>query len=206
MSQPPGQNKWICLDEKKLLESPVMEIIQRDCKSSEDDRVHRFYLLKSRDWCNIIPITEDGKVVMVRQYRIGISEHTLEVPGGVSDPEDHDLQAAAIRELTEETGYVPMPGARCVPIGWSHPNPAMINNRVHSFVIGPVRRDQTQNLDDGEMIDVVEVPLEEIADRILRGEITHALMLNTFFFLLLKDPKASALVAGCLRDFTTLQK
>src|SRR4051794_9571512 len=125
------KNTWVCEREETLLKSPVMEIVQRDCTSSEDQRLHRFYLLKSKDWCNIIPITEDGKVVLVKQYRIGISDHTLELPGGIADVSSESLKDAAIRELAEETGYVPLPGARCEELGWTHPNPAILDNRVH---------------------------------------------------------------------------
>src|SRR4051812_20674351 len=127
-----GKNEWICKSEKIIIDSPFMKFIQRDCQSSEDERDHRFYLLRSRDWCNIIPITEGGNIVMVRQYRIGISDHTLEFPGGVVDPSDQDLQASAIREMAEETGYVALPDAKCVELGWTNPNPAILDNKCHS--------------------------------------------------------------------------
>jgi 8-oxo-dGTP pyrophosphatase MutT (NUDIX family) len=178
-----------------------MNIVERDSRSSEDGRTHRFYLLQSRDWCNIIPVTEDGKVVLVRQHRIGIDEQSLEIPGGIVDPEDADVQAGAIREMIEETGYVPVPGAKCRALGSSHPNPAILNNRVHSFVIGPVRREKDQKLDEGEMIECVEVPIAEIPEMIRRGDISHALMLNTFFFLALEDEKIRIGLARCLESF-----
>src|SRR5262245_52453780 len=97
------RNQWITESEKTLISSPVMEIIQRDARSSEDGRAHKFYVMKSRDWCNIIPVTEDGKVVLVKQWRIGIDRHTLEVPGGVADQTDKDVRSAALREMAEET-------------------------------------------------------------------------------------------------------
>lgn len=184
------KNTWICEAERVLITSPVIDIVERDCRSSEDDRTHRFYLMRSRDWCNIIPVTEDGKIVMVKQYRIGISEHTTELPGGVADASDESLQAAAIREMTEETGYAPLPGARCVPLGWAWSNPAMLNNRTHAFVIGPVGRTQEQKLDTGEMIEVVEIAPEDIPEMIARGELNHALHLNTLLFLMLQSPNA----------------
>jgi ADP-ribose pyrophosphatase len=196
------KNSWICQSERTLISSPVISIVEQICRSSEDQREHTFYQMRSHDWCNIIPVTEDGKIVLIRQYRIGIAAHTLEVPGGVADPTDVDLQAAAVRELEEETGYAPLPGARCVSLGWTHPNPAILNNRCHSFVVGPVKRVKAQSLDPGEMIDVEEVTLNELAARIERGEITHALMLNAFFFLLMRSREGSGLLARELQAFS----
>jgi len=65
---------------------------------------HDFYILESRDWINIIPLTDDHQVVMIRQYRHGSREVTLEIPGGLVDPGDTPKKAA-VRELLEETGY-----------------------------------------------------------------------------------------------------
>lgn len=196
-----SKNKWICTEEKTLVRSPFMEIIQRECKSSEDNRTHRFFLFKSRDWCNIIPITADGKVVLVKQFRIGVSEHTLEIPGGVVDPADTDIQTAAIREMAEETGYVPLPHARCIPLGWTHPNPAIQDNRCHLFVVGPVQKQKNQSLDPGEMIEVSEVPIEEFLKNLTQSEITHALILNAFLLLLLKAPETLSILSRELEGF-----
>ena len=185
-----NKNAWVAVSETTILESSFMEIIQRDCRTSDDvhpPRTHRFYLFKSRDWCNIIPVTEDGKIVMVKQFRAGINDHTVEIPGGVADGEDHDIQASALREMTEETGYTLLPGARCVKLGASFPNPAIQDNRTHSFVVGPVKKSQEQKLDYGEMIDVVEIPFAQIPEMIRSGEISHALMLNAFLYLALEQ-------------------
>lgn len=199
---PHSKNSWITESERTVLDSPVMRIVERQCRSSEDHRSHRFFLFQSRDWCNIIPVTEDGNVIFVRQFRIGISAHTLEVPGGVMDPTDADEETAAIREMTEETGYEPMPGYRCLKLGASFPNPAIQDNRVHSFIVGPVKRVREQKLDAGEMIEIVEIPLEEIPSRVFSGEISHALMLNTFFFATLQGEGGTQSLVEKLRSFT----
>src|SRR4051794_28955770 len=120
-----AQNRWICETEKTILSFPIMDIIEKQCRSSESEKQFKFYLLRTNDWCNVIPITEDGKIVMVRQFRIGIDDHTLELPGGVASAEDKDTLATAIRELEEETGYVPVSGSRCISLGDTFPNPAM---------------------------------------------------------------------------------
>ena len=192
-------NDWITDAERIVIDSPFIKVLERDCHSSEDDRKHRFYLLKSRDWCNIIPITESGNIVLVKQFRVGVNQHTLEIPGGVIDPSDPTPSACAVRELIEETGYVPVEGAECIDLGWNHPNPAIQDNRCFSFVIGPVRKERDQNLDYGEMIEIIEKPIEEIPHLIRTQQITHALMLNTFFRLGLQSEAGAQALCDQMR-------
>ena len=190
---------WVCEREETVINSPFMQVLRQHCRSSLDQREHQFYLLKSRDWCNIIPVTQDGKIVMIRQYRIGIADYTLEIPGGVMDsgenPED-----SALRELKEETGYVLKSGGRVKNLGWTFPNPAILDNRCHSLIAGPVEKAHKQTLDDGEIIEVVEVPISEIAEKISNGTINHALILNPFLKLLLDEEKNLAELLGRFKD------
>jgi 8-oxo-dGTP pyrophosphatase MutT (NUDIX family) len=200
-----SRNSWICDREKTIIDSPFVQFVERDCHSSEDGKRHRFYVLRSKDFCNIIPVTEDGKVVLVRQFRQGIDQHTLEIPGGLVDPTDHDLQAAAIREMIEETGYEPLPGATSRRVSSALANPAIMNNFCHSFIIGPVRRSREQSLDEGEMIDVVEVPFVELPAMIARGEINHGLILNAFLALALQTTEGEKALIQQLSAFTRSQ-
>jgi ADP-ribose pyrophosphatase len=205
MSKDKNRNSWIRIAERKIVSSPFMDFIERDYESSEDaQKKQKFYVLNSRDWCNVIPITEEGKLVMVRQFRVGVEGYTLEPPGGVVDAEDKDVASAALREMTEETGYVALPGAKTVSLGWTFPNPAIMNNRAHSFVVGPVRKEKTQNLDPGEMIDVVEIGVEEIASRIHSGEMKNAIILNAFLFLAMESPEFLKTLQGRLKTFSRL--
>jgi len=181
-------NEWLTLKEEILIDSPFMKIFRKDCRSSENkNQLHSFYLLRSRDWTNIIPITKEGNVVLIKQFRLGINAHTLEIPGGVVDPQDPDIKSGAIRELVEETGYTPIANAKYQYLGWNYPNPAIQDNKNHSFIIGPVEKTQLQNLDPGEMIETCEVPLHEIPELIRTHQISHALILNAFFKLGLED-------------------
>ncbi len=90
---------------------------------------HDFYVIETQDWVNIIPLTADHRVVMIRQYRHGSREVTLEIPGGLVDPGETP-EEAAVRELLEETGYQ---AEKVEKIGVSNPNPAIFNNRCYTF-------------------------------------------------------------------------
>jgi ADP-ribose pyrophosphatase len=110
--------------------------------------------------------------VMVRQYRHGSREVTLEIPGGIVDPGEEPAAAAA-RELIEETGYR---AERVRPLGSLNPNPALFANRVHTFLAEDVER--VTDVMNGPLEEtVVElVPAAEVSERVLRGEIDHALV------------------------------
>lgn len=198
------KNSWITQSEKIILDSPFMKILERNSTSSETGKAHRFFLFRSRNWANIIPVTSEGKVVLIRQYRVGVDRHTLEVPGGVQDEADQDPTQSALRELAEETGYTPLPGARCISLGGSLPNPAIQDNTCFNFIVGPVQKTQTQNLDPGEMIETLEVAVPELCAMIARGEIDHALMLMGFFKLLMRAPESATLLGRELEAFRTV--
>jgi ADP-ribose pyrophosphatase len=157
--------------------------IRRDrSRFSRDDAEHDFHVLESTDWVNIIPITAAQDVVLVRQFRHGIREHTLEIPGGMVDADDPSPLVAARREMIEESGY---DSDRVVSLGAIHPNPAIQNNFCHSFVAYDVERRHDTHFDTTEETEVVLVPLARIPDLIRTGEITHALVVVAFHWLAL---------------------
>lgn len=152
--------------------------------SSRDEGETRFWRLECPDWINVIPLTPAGEVVFVRQFRHGIGAETLEVPGGQMDPGDPSPLEAARRELLEETGYA---GDDWAPLGWVHPNPAILTNRCHSFLVRDVRPIAPIRNDADERTEVELAPLTAVPDLIRSGRITHGLVLNAFHFLLLKE-------------------
>ncbi len=138
-----------------------------------------FVVLDSPNWVHIIPVTADGYVVFVRQYRHGIDDFSLEVPSGLIEPGETPA-AAARRECLEETGYEGQGEPEL--LGVCEPNPAFLNNRCYTFVWYNCRKVQQQQLDRHEEIEVVEIPKEEVVAKICNGQIRHSLMIVAFAF------------------------
>ncbi len=146
---------------------------------------HEFFILECTAWVNIIPVTRDKQVVLIRQYRHGIQDNTLEVPGGLV--EDFDTpESAAVRELREETGYRP---GQVSYLGRVHPNPAIQNNECHSFLALNVEPVWTQELDSKEDIQVLLRPLSALPDLLRQGHISHSLVLAAFQLYFLQYPR-----------------
>ncbi len=145
--------------------------------SPRTGRAHDFYVLESTPWVNVIALTPEDEVIFVRQYRHGIADITLEIPGGMVEGEDTPL-AAARKELREESGYE---AETWVELGSVHPNPAIQSNRCYTYLaLGAVKVGDLQ-LDDQEDITVTLSPLGRVPDLIREGRITHALVLAAFY-------------------------
>jgi 8-oxo-dGTP pyrophosphatase MutT (NUDIX family) len=138
---------------------------------------HDFVVLESAPWVNVIPLTRAEEVILIRQYRHGIRETTLEIPGGLVETADTPL-AAAKRELLEETGCQ---GETWIELGYVHPNPAIQDNRCYTFLALGVTQAGPQALDEKEDIAVLLHPLADIPRLIREGEITHALVVAAFW-------------------------
>jgi len=145
--------------------------------SPRTGKAHDFYILESAPWVNVIPLTPDDQVVLIRQYRHGTQETTLEIPGGLVEATD-DPRSAALRELKEETGYE---GQSPFLVGKVHPNPAILNNECFTYAVLDVARTGEQKPDDKEDIEVLLCPLGRIPELIASGQISHALVLCAFF-------------------------
>ena len=122
---------------------------------------------------NVIPLTAQDEIVMVRQYRHGAQAFTLELPGGLVDPGEEPATAAA-RELQEESGYRAGPVR---PLGHLNPNPALFNNRVHTYLAEGCERTGDVENTGLEETAVELVPVAELDDRVRAGDIDHALVI-----------------------------
>jgi 8-oxo-dGTP pyrophosphatase MutT (NUDIX family) len=128
-------------------------------------------------WANILAVTKNNEVVLVRQYRHGVQEVLLELPGGVVDEGESPLEGAK-RELMEETGYK---AGQIIEVGKFYPNPAIQQNILYCYLATDVEWAGEQDLDESEEIEVVLVPLDELVEMVKQGKLLHALNVAAIF-------------------------
>ena len=138
-------------------------------------------IFEFRSWANIVALTKDNEVVLIKQYRHGVQEVLWEIPGGVVDDGEAPLDGVK-RELLEETGYT---SSKIIQVGKFYPNPALQTNTMYCYLALNAEKVTEQNLDDGEDIEVHLVPLDELVPMIQRGEFIHALQVAALMQVLI---------------------
>ena len=115
----------------------------------------------------VIPITQEEEVICVRQYRYAVDRLMLEIPAGKLDSKDEDPTDAVLRELREETG------ARCgklTYLGLYLGSPAIVDEKIYMYLAEDLTFGETDP-DEDEFLDTVRIPLSELADLVVAGEI-----------------------------------
>lgn len=168
---------WKTLGRKRLQETRIFAVDSVERQPPWGGDPAHFFVIDLQSWVNVFAYTADDQIVLIRQFRQGTEDITLEVPGGIID-EGESALAAARRELREETGYV---SDEWHQVGVVDVNPAIQTNRCYSFVCFDARLEAEQDQDEHEDIEVVNYPAGDLSRLITDGEITHSLVVAGAF-------------------------
>ena len=161
--------KWKILNSQYVLDNQWCRIRKDRVKLSNDRVVNDFYVNVRPDIVLILAVTQHEEFVFVRQYRHGVREILLELPGGSFDPNVESSLAAAERELREETGYI---AQHMTHLATLYDNPVKDTNKIHVFIAENAQPTDKQQLDTTENIEIVCVPMIDVMEKLLREEIS----------------------------------
>lgn len=180
MNTPDGRPpaRWEKLGERVVAATRIFDLRSADYRHPTRKTERDFYVIHSPDWVNVIALTPDHRLVLVKQFRFGIDDLSIEIPGGVMDLGEDPVQAG-LRELREETGFV---GRNARLIGRVHPNPAILSNRCHLVLVEQATRTAELAWDSDEEIEVLTAPVDDVYAWAHTGRITHSLVLDALLF------------------------
>ena len=173
-----GPSRWEKLGEHVRLSTRIFDVLGVRYRHPVRGTEQEFIVMQTPDWVNVVAVTPDQQLVLVRQFRFGIDAFSLEIPGGVMEAGE-DPVVAGLRELREETGFA---GGVAQLLGTVHPNPAIQANRCHYVLVESAVRSHELEWDADEEIHVETRPIDEVLALARRGGITHALVLNALMF------------------------
>jgi 8-oxo-dGTP pyrophosphatase MutT (NUDIX family) len=170
------------IDRSEYIQDCRIFKVRRDrARSPMSGKQGDFFVLDAPDWVSVVPITEDGMLICVAQYRHGSRRISLETPAGLVEPGEA-LEVAAARELREETGYV----ARSMTLlGSTYANSAFMNNRFTALLAEGCTLQDPTAWDEHEELELRLIPFENIPDLLAQGAIdnTSAVLALCWFLL-----------------------
>lgn len=166
------KKKWDILESRYIIKRPWLTA-RCDKVKLPDGRINpEHYVLEYPAWVNVIAITEEGKFLMVEQYRHGLEDYYIELVAGVAEAGEEPLDAAK-RELLEETGYA---GDDWELLTVICQNPSITDNLTYCFIAKDVKRVDSQHLDETEDIDVRLLSEKEVLEMLMKDEMKQSLM------------------------------
>lgn len=167
-------NFWEKIDRTILSTNRIFDVAAYKYLSPDKTFTHDFYILETKDWVNIIPITSNNEIILVNQFRHGSNCFSLELPGGIVDftGEGKFLQAAKA-ELRQETGYTT---EQWEYLGKVSGNPALFNNWCEFYIAHNVSKTEELELDREEFLNTEIYPIKQIPELILQNKIIHPMM------------------------------
>ncbi len=173
--------KWKILSSEYLFSDLWFKVRKDKCETPRGKIVDPYYVYEFPTWVTALALTEDGKVILERQYRHALGEICIEIPGGCVDDTDQDLEAAIKRELLEETGYS---FSSYEYLGKVSANPSTNNNLMHMFLAKGGKKVASQELDHNEEIDIDLVTIDDLKQMIRENKIVQSMHVTCMLYAL----------------------
>ncbi len=178
--------KWKLLSSEYLFKETWFTLRRDTCEKPDGTIVFPYYVHEFPTWVTAAALTEDNKIIMVKQYRHAIGETCIEIPGGCVDDTDKNLEEAIARELLEETGYE---FRLHKYLGKTSPNPSTNNNWMHMFLSSGGKKVAEQNLDHNEEIEVLLYSIDEVKQMLKDHKIIQSMHVTCIMYALEKLDK-----------------
>ena len=174
--------KWKTLSSEYITRHKYFTARKDKCETPEGKIIEEYFVVEMPVSACALSLTEDGEVIMIKQYRHPIGQTVLELPGGFID-ENELPETAMARELMEETGYE---FSSVEQVGTIAANPGVLDNFTCLFLARGGKKTGVQQLDHNEDIDVVTISLDELKKLFLQNKIIQSLHASCIFYALRK--------------------
>jgi 8-oxo-dGTP pyrophosphatase MutT (NUDIX family) len=173
---------WKMLESKYVYRDRWLQVRADKCELPDGRILEPYYVIEVPDWTNMVVITKDERIVLVKQYRHALGTTTLELPGGILEKGELPM-ASAIREMQEETGYVSGDVEFLMQIS---PNPALNNNTAYFFLARNAEKLSNTNFDPYEEIIIETYSKEELKLLLNEGKLQHGVQQGAIYQAMLK--------------------
>jgi ADP-ribose pyrophosphatase len=175
--------KWKILKSEYLFKDLWFTVRNDTCEAPDGKIISPYYVYEFPTWVSAVALTEDGRVILERQYRHGLGLTNYEIPGGCVDDTDKNYEEAIARELLEETGYT---FTHYEYLGKTCANPSTNNNWMHIYLATGGKKVKEQELDHNEDIEIRLATLDELKQMLRDNEIVQSMHVTAIFYALSK--------------------